>query len=115
MESKMIEIRDRGTFVPALAVRLCSYNQSDQYLLRRAGWSEEAIQGSDRSGIMLYPLTGHTAHTDVYDWNGRTFQVVHNFLEENWLLVTPGMVVDVEYILGETAAPKPSECMTDGY
>jgi len=114
MESKMIEIRDRGTFVPALAVKLSSDNQQEQWLLRRAGWSDEAANGFAGSSIMLYPLTGHTAYTDVYDWSGRTFQVVHNFLEENWLLVTPGMVVDVEYILGETAAPKQSERVPHG-
>lgn len=119
METKMIEIRDRGTFVPALAVKLSSSNQQEQFLLSRAGWSDEAIRGSAETGIMLYPFNGYRAHTDVYDWearNGsRTFQVVHKFLEKNWLLVTPGMVVDVEFILGETAAPKLSERMTDGY
>lgn len=39
MTAKTIEIRDRGTFVPALAIRLEPTNEADRYLLGRAGYS----------------------------------------------------------------------------
>ena len=116
MDAKMIEIRDRGTFVPALAVRLCSEHEQERYLLRRAGWSAEAAAGVETNGaevaVALYPLTGHKAHTDPYDWGGRTYPVIHNHLLANWAGVEPGAVLDVEFLLGEVPAPKVSERFT---
>lgn len=118
MEAKMIEIRDRGTFVPAVAVRLCSSNDQEQYLLRRAGWSRESAAGDETDGaevaVALYPLTGNKANTDPYNWGGRTYPVVHQHLIVNWNDIEPGAVVDVEFLLGEVSAPKQSEAVTHG-
>lgn len=38
MVSKIIEIRDSGTFIPALAIRLGSPNERERYLLSRSGF-----------------------------------------------------------------------------
>lgn len=118
MNAKVIEIRDRGTFVPALAVRLCSEVEQERYLLRRAGWSEESARGDETDGaeigVMLYPLSGNKAHTDPYDWGGRTYPVIHQHLLVNWNDVEPGAVLDVEFLLGEVPAPKQSEAVTHG-
>ena len=38
MTSKIIEIRDDGTFIPALAIRLGSPNERERHLLARSGF-----------------------------------------------------------------------------
>lgn len=45
MESKIIEIRDSGTFIPALAVRLGSSDERERYLLARSGFGLLACDG----------------------------------------------------------------------
>ena len=39
----------------------------------------------------------------------RTKPVAHQFIEKNWSTLKDGDVVDVQFILGETAEPKRSE------
>lgn len=117
MNAKLIEIRDRGTFVPALAVRLCSEVEQEQWLLRRAGWSDEAARGEANgaeTGVMLYPLTGNRAFCEPFGWGGRTYPIVHQHLIVNWNDIKPGDVIDVEFILGEVSTPKQSEKVTHG-
>lgn len=114
-DAKVIEIRDRGTFVPAVAVRLTANTEAERYLLRRAGWSAESAAGvGPNVGVMLYPLTGNRAYSEPYGWGGRTYPVVHQHLIDNWDAIDAGAVVDVEFILGETSAPKESERYTHG-
>lgn len=35
---KLLEIRDAGTFIPAMAIKICANDSKDDYLLRRAGF-----------------------------------------------------------------------------
>jgi hypothetical protein len=100
IRTKTLEIRDRGTLIPALAIR-----PDGQHWLEQRG-------GHDGSTLILMHLDSIEAHSDPYDWNlvfGRTMRVAHNWLIENWGLVEDGMVVDVEYILGEHPMPKDTE------
>lgn len=102
MESKFIEIRDAGTFIPALAIWI---NQNDGYLARRAGF------GSKHCVYLIMLATERCAY-DPYSWqtsDARTMPVAHEWIEKNWDDVTDGMVVDVEFILGLRDAPKRSE------
>lgn len=69
MICKMVEIRDRGTFIPALAVKL----------------------------------------EPAYDWTNNTMRSAHAWLIMNFDSIRSGQVVDVEFILGHTQAPKKSE------
>lgn len=126
MQSKALEIRDEGTFIPALAVNMNprpSYPQNammtedefkasleassaQRYLLRRAGY---ACDG--RPNVILTRLSGDgQATNDPYSWTGsRTFPVAHNYIIDHWDELKDGDVVDVSFILGETKAPKISE------
>lgn len=113
MITKLFEIRDRLTFVPALAVRISAMNDgAEQYLLERAGYS------FDRHYVLLYPMTGdfHVAGTDPDEtWNGgRTFTAAHRYILENWKALESGDVIDVEFILNETTDIKQSERITTG-
>lgn len=105
METKALEIRDEGTFIPALAVNMTASNEGQRYLLRRCGYALD-----DQPNILLTRLDGNgTATNDPYAWGGRTWPNAHNYIIEKWHLLEDGDVIDVSFILGETKAPKVSE------
>jgi hypothetical protein len=104
-EVKLIEIRDKGTFVPAMAIRVSSVNG---YLMRRAGFGATPL-------VYLVHLTGQHAKYDAFAWTrpfDRTMRVAHLHLEEKWSEIADGDVVDVEFLLKEKPTPKTSERVT---
>lgn len=120
MEVKLIELRDRGTFIPMMAIRLTWRDLTERFLLRRAGFGDEQIAPESSSEepyvIMCSLVDGDIgAQYDPYHWkNQRTFGTSHRYLIKYWNVVQSGQVVDVEYILGETQQPKQSELITAG-
>jgi hypothetical protein len=105
MKAKALEIRDRATFLPALAVDMNPLTVGEHYLLRRVGYP---CDGSPN--ILLTRLSGEgQATNDPFVWGDRTFQVAHEYILKNWDGLVNGDVVDVEFILGETTQPKLSE------
>ena len=125
MVSKIIEIRDSGTFIPALAVRLGSPNERERYLLARSGFGHTMEDQSDY--VVLCKINGGepcSAHIDPFTWgqNPRTMFVAHMYLLNRHQELNPererhdgfdalpqGAVVDVEYILGLRDTPKEPE------
>ena len=105
MQTKILEIRDRATFIPAMAIKLESENEGQRYLLRRAGYSTEF------SDVILVKLEGCDATYDPYKWGcgARTMQAAHLWIRENYDALSDGEVIDVEFILSETDKPKLSE------
>lgn len=102
MLSKALEVRDRMTFVPVLAVQLVPNGLGQRYLLQRVGYRS--------SEVMLTKLSGETIATaDVHHWGDRTMSVAHRYIRENFDRLLDGDVVDVEFILGETKELKRSE------
>ena len=113
METKILEIRDEGTFIPILAIDMNPSIEArgvDTYYLRRCGYT---CDGAPNIAITRLDMNGSPAWYDPYGWGGRTFPVAHNYIIENWDNLQTGDVVDVSYILGETATPKRSERETD--
>ena len=111
LDTKVIEIRDRATFVVAIATRLTNVSgrtsEQERYLLSRAGFG---LTCDDQAGYVVLYLPHNTRGTyDPFDWCDRTFHNVHQHLLRHWPEIKSGDVVDVEYILGETASPKKSE------
>lgn len=117
IETKLLEIRDHGTFVPALAIRVEHESAID--LLNR-----DATVGAIRanqliarggffkaSGIYLMRLSDARAQCDPYEWGGndRTHKAVHLYLEQNWPFVHDGDLLDARVILGEQAMPAETE------
>jgi hypothetical protein len=103
---KAIEIRDRNTFIPAIAISTAPAYEGQRYLLRRAGYSP------DGSTVILMSLMDPSrAAYDPHGWPGRerTFPVAHQWISEHFDDLRDGDVVDVEFILGETREPKASE------
>ena len=107
MEVKCLEIRDRGTFIPVICIRPTPDNEEQRYLLRRDGYSGSP---EERCIIMINAQCRGAAY-DPYDWTNdtRTKRTAHHYIEKHWSTLVDGDVVDVEYILGETAEPKTSE------
>jgi hypothetical protein len=112
MEAKTIEIRDRMTFIPALAVSLKPGNLDDLYLLVRGGY--DVAPGSKVNYVVLWRLEGGgPMYWSPDDWGDqpRTMKAAHEHIWLHWNEVESGDVVDVEFILGETDEPKVSESL----
>lgn len=115
---KFFEVRDAGTTVPVVCLRLAAEGDAERWLLRRAGYAMEAIRERLEDGVSPYiiywPLIGGVATYDPFGHPGgaRTHKVAHMHIRDHWLELASGDVVDVEFILGERAEPKVSERLT---
>jgi hypothetical protein len=99
-----LEVRDRMTFIPVVAINTEPSCEGQRYLLRRSGYAH------DGSTIVLVNLNDARAQNDAYSWTGsRTMTDAHLFIEANFDSLKDGDVIDVEFILGETSEPKQSE------
>jgi hypothetical protein len=111
MNCKTFEIRDAGTFIPALGVQLGSGLPEDRWLLSRAGFGINFETQSKY--IILIKLTGgpDASQYDPYNWpdSTRTMPTAHQYIIDHWNELMTGDVIDVEYILGITLEIKRSE------
>ena len=110
MITKTIEVRDQATFIPMLAIKLCPGNSQDRYLLSRAGYGKSAEQQG--SYILLAGLHDTRASYDPYNWGDKTRQTAHIWLTKHFDEIESGVVVDVQFIVGETSVPKLTEAVT---
>jgi hypothetical protein len=106
IETKLLEIRDRMTFVPALAVRV-RHEPGDgsrpNQLIARGGFHHG-------EGIYLIRLADARAQVDPYEWlNDRTHKAVHLHLIDHWSEVKDGELIDARVILGEETVPAETE------
>ena len=123
IESKILEIRDSGTFIAVLAIRMLAANPAQAYYFRRCGYPE------DGSSIMLMCLYDGKATNDPYEWpsllricrelmpswfilenvGARAMGTAHDWIINHYAELSDGDVVDVQMILGEHARAKTSE------
>ena len=108
---KTLEIRDKGTFIPVIAVQTMAEDEAEEYLLARAGFRQSLC-------VILCRLecsgTDRNASYDPHAWGGRTYPVAHEYITNHFAELENGQVIDVEFILKETDAPKVSERLADG-
>lgn len=110
MIPKLLEIRDRLTFIPALAIQFDHETDAESYLLERAGYGQ--TREDHLSYIALCRLDGgmRTITTAPYEWTGsRTMQIAHKYIDEHWTEINSGDVIDVEFICGESKSMKMPE------
>lgn len=120
MQVKAFEIRDAGTFIPAMAILMepgPASVEAESFLLRRAGFAPTWC--SEEKNIILCRMEAkgnkHDASYDPYGWGcARTMQVAHQFIAEHWNSLPSGAVVCVESICGERETPKESERISNG-
>jgi hypothetical protein len=108
IEVKLFELRDKGTFIPLMCVkvpggrRMTGYDR-ECWLVRRAGWVESG-------GVYVIHMTStQRCHYDAFEWGDRTFFNAHQFIEKNWNELPNGALIDVRHILGETDSPCETE------
>ena len=102
---KSLEIRDAGTFIAVICIKPVPANDAQRWLLRRDGYS---CKPDDTIIIMIDAQCRGVAY-DPYDWPNRTKRYAHDWIEKHWDELADGDVVDVQFIIGETASPKVSE------
>lgn len=109
LTTKAFEIRDKMTFIPVMAAKLAkeptmgNWYIEEEYLIRRAGYAK------DTDYIVVTILTSLESNCDIFKWENRTMRNAHQHILENFDSLKGGEVIDIEYILGETKAPKLSE------
>jgi hypothetical protein len=107
MKTKTLEIRDEGTFIPVLCVDMNPDNDVQRYYLReRCGYP---CDGRPNIALTHLAANGDRCWNDPQAWGGRTRPVAHNYIIDHWEELNDGDVIDVQFILGETEAPKKSE------
>ena len=105
MKFKVLEIRDEGTHIPTLAIQMLADSPIQSYYIHgRCGYSR------DGSGIVLMRINDGEGKSDPYEWHGsRTMAAAHKYIYAHFDELNDGDVIDVQFILGETAQPKTSE------
>ena len=106
---KTLEIRDKNTFIPVICIHPVADNAAQYYLLRRDGYGA----GPDEPCIIMIDAQCRGVAYGPYSWGGvsRTKKVAHDYIRNHWKNLKDGDVIDVQFILGETAAPKASEAV----
>ena len=113
MTIKLFEIRDRGTTMPMMAIKLeGEQTAAEQWLLERAGY----YGPHQAQYVLLLDLAGDATPpgrftSDPYGWRtpARTIPIAHQHIAEHFDTLETGAVVDVEYILGLRGEPKVSD------
>jgi len=106
MITRVIEIRDEGTRIMALAIKMEAANRLEEQALRCYGYPR------DGSAIVLMNLNDQKASSDPYSevWNGsRTMRAAHAWITEHWDDFREGDVIDCRFIAGTASAPARSE------
>lgn len=108
MQNKLFEVRDRATFIPVMAIHIDG-NCTDQedWLLRRSGYGKS----EDRDYVYLIHLQTGEGQYDPYKWGrcSRTLHEAHKYIIAHFDELQTGDVIDVEFILGESATKKTTE------
>ena len=117
---KTFEIRDRATLIPAVAIRFdykaaeghartlqgpdLDAAKRDLYLFHRAGFGP-----TGGAYTLLTSLVSLETQFDPHRWRDRTMRTAHLSIREHWDALETGAVIDVEYLLGETAVSRRSD------
>lgn len=106
---KILEIRDRATFIPVIAIRLDENFQEDELrLMKFVGYGID--DKSHNNYTILIKLSDvNSTNYDPYEWGDRTMLHSHKYIHENWKDLKTRDVIDVEYILGESSTKKTSQ------
>lgn len=109
-EVKVLEVRDKATFIPVMAIRLGGGSDQEQWLVSRAGFGQTPEQQG--RFVIFLPLDGSQlgqSHYDPHRWSGTTLFQAHIFIQENWAEIKSGEVIDVEFLRGDSKESKKSE------
>ena len=100
---KFLEVRDKATFIPVIAVLVVVEDERSFQLMRAVGWSP--IDCSDGL-VMVSRIVNGEGKMTSYDWPNRTMSTAHGYIADTFHGLQNGDVIDVEFILGETTEKK---------
>ena len=107
MKTKMIEIRDDGTCIPALVIKMEAANAVEECYMWRTGYPR------DGSSIVLMRLSDQETKVDPYEWGtSRTMPLAHNWLCDHFDDIEEEAVLDVRFISGVRDNPVEPEIWT---
>lgn len=120
MEIKLFEVRDEGTTIAAIAVRVDyadpTLNDAERWLLGRSGYRTSTRH--------LYTLFGSLDENHLeYDpqrWRSRwqtrgsgTMARAHEYVHRHWDELETGAVICCEFLRGERTSPKVSDRLAE--
>jgi hypothetical protein len=113
MKAKLFELRDAGTFLPVIAIKLDPEDEAERYLLARSGFTTKVE--TQRDYVLMAGLGDTERLTcDPFEWGqNRTRFLGHQHIIKNWNELQTGDVIDVEFIHGLRDKPKESERFID--
>lgn len=109
MICKVFEVRSPATMIAILAIKLSAHNDQERRLLCHSGFG---INGYSFSRyFIVFPIDGGTGHasTDPYDHKSHELRVAHIYIQKHFDDMENGEVIDIDYIEGNTLAPKTSD------
>ena len=109
MQSKTFEIRDNGTLIPVLAVKLAPANEADRCILEWSGYGSRPE--TQANYVLLAKLFGGRGPStcDPADWRCTTMEAAHDHICKHFDSLASGAVVDAEYIRGEVTEASTSD------
>lgn len=117
-EVKLFEVRDDGTCMPVIGIRPDRepLRIDEEALANRWIWARSGY-GTTQEMQHEYVLVGTLAGGDgiltcdpmKHPGGSRTMPTAHTYIRDHWHDLQSGAVIDVEYILNESLAPKQSE------
>lgn len=102
IETKMFGVRGNGTFYPVVATKLYSEEDSEQFLLDRAGFRGSYVY------ILLNNIGEQKTNYDPYRWNNSELTVAHKHIEKNFDSLMTGEIIDTQYLEGKVSQPRKS-------
>ncbi len=106
---KALEIRDAGTFIPVIAIKMEPANEGQRYLAARMGYGTRPERQAKYVTVVRLGDCGAQYDPNKWPQSSRTMIVAHKHILENFDSLADGDVVDVEYILELRSEPKISE------
>ena len=135
-QSKLVQIRDEGTHIEALAFRLVAETSEDARALARCGYGTTPEQ--HKGYLFLMKLDGPAVQIDPFDWGrARTMNLAHQALDGrlahlkfepgsdyakafpkfdpirakqlDFDVIVSGQVLDVQWLVGERETVKERE------
>ena len=107
LQTVVLEIRDRGTHISALAIKMeAGDNEATDYHIHY-----RSSYGRGGDAVILIKLETGEGKNSPYSWGSdpRTMRQAHEWIVAHFDELADGDVVDVEFILGEKPTKKISE------
>ena len=109
MNVKVLEVRDRATMIPVMAVQLGAANNTERWLLMVAGYGYST---DDHKGyILLCQINGGRGEmvSDPFMHKMPEMQQAHIYIQDHWAELDHGAVIDLEFLRGEKDKPAISD------